>query len=365
MIYGKKKGRTEYTVTVPKKLKDRFGQSLSGLYQTSFKVGPSPSGLIGPKNEMIVLDPWGTQTIPFYTVNKDAVRLRIHAVSPADYLALAALTKAKRSQQVNGNPSPPGGVAPFEAMEAKARLALTSAADLVAEFDQALDVIVSVARKTDADQRKALFEACGNPGDLFTVALHTNRLRTAGCYLLVVSELDGAAAGRRAAEELLHKTLEAGGYDFALEIVRFLLRAGREEDLEAEELARGRDGTHTEASGDSSNGTRAPKQRTWWGWFMGEPAPAAATARRRPLQGPQRQKVTEAAARVSEGAVHRAVRLAVERHWQAAAARAQQRAREATPSANGSGEPDARAAAEARAFRDEALELLDESSVRG
>lgn len=289
----------------------------------------------------------------------------LYAALDAHASALAALTKAKRSQQVNGNPSSPGGVAPFEAMEAKARLALTSAADLVAEFDQALDVIVSVARKTDADQRKALFEACGNPGDLFTVALHTNRLRTAGCYLLVVSELDGAAAGRRAAEELLHKTLEAGGYDFALEIVRFLLRAGREEDLEAEELARGRDGTHTEASGDSSNGTRAPKQRTWWGWFMGEPAPAAATARRRPLQGSQRQRVTEAAARVSEGAVHRAVRLAVERHWQAAAARAQQRAREATPSANGSGEPDARAAAEARAFRDEALELLDESSVRG
>lgn len=45
-------------------------------------------------------------------------------------------------------------------------------AKLIKEFPQNLDIIVSVARKTDGSRWPALFEAVGGPSELFKVSCH-------------------------------------------------------------------------------------------------------------------------------------------------------------------------------------------------
>ena len=216
--------------------------------------------------------------------------------------ARAALSRLRRSD------APDSEVKPAEGAEAAARLALVRTADLVAEFDEALRVVVSVARKTDADQRRALFTACGAPRELFAAALDAGQLRTAGCYLLVVSEIDGPGAGRSAAEELLARTLGAREFAFALEIVRFLLRAGREEELAVHEGG----GEDPRGEGAPAVGDGTPKRRTWIGFLMGEPRPGDAQNPHAKAQA-GRYPSGSGGAKSAEGAVHKAVRLAVER----------------------------------------------------
>lgn len=62
---------------------------------------------------------------------------------------------------------------------------LGSAAELVMNFSQFADVVVSVARKTDASLWPALFTAIGSPGALLEHLLDTGALKSAACFLLV------------------------------------------------------------------------------------------------------------------------------------------------------------------------------------
>ncbi len=62
---------------------------------------------------------------------------------------------------------------------------LSSAAELVLSFPQYADVVVSVARKTDASLWPALFTAVGSPSALLEHLLETGALKSAACFLLV------------------------------------------------------------------------------------------------------------------------------------------------------------------------------------
>ena len=68
---------------------------------------------------------------------------------------------------------------------------LHAAAQLIRHFPVFRDVVVSVARKTDAQMWPALFAAVGSPGALLEALLDVGALQSAACCLLIVDRIEG------------------------------------------------------------------------------------------------------------------------------------------------------------------------------
>jgi len=129
----------------------------------------------------------------------------------------------------------------FTALESANRDAMTHAAlkqslALLRELPNYLEIVVSVARKTDNTRWEALFTAAGSPSDLCRHALRADRLRIAACYILVVDKLEGEVAGRAVAIEVMREALAAHDYRLVEDVIKFLLRpvrvtASGEEDV--------------------------------------------------------------------------------------------------------------------------------------
>ena len=68
---------------------------------------------------------------------------------------------------------------------------LQAAAQLIRHFPVFRDVVVSVARKTDAQMWPALFAAVGSPGALLEALLDVGALQSAACCLLIVDRIQG------------------------------------------------------------------------------------------------------------------------------------------------------------------------------
>lgn len=105
---------------------------------------------------------------------------------------------------------------------------LHQACDLIRNFSEYLDVVVSVARKTDGRHWNDLFAAAGKSTELFDECFKRRYYRTAACYILVIEKLEGTPVSQYNALRLLQATLEESMYELAGELVRFLLRSGRE-----------------------------------------------------------------------------------------------------------------------------------------
>ena len=69
---------------------------------------------------------------------------------------------------------------------------LQAAAQLIRHFPLFRDIVVSVARKTDAQMWPALFAAVGSPGALLEALLDVGALQSAACCLLIVDRIQGA-----------------------------------------------------------------------------------------------------------------------------------------------------------------------------
>ena len=65
------------------------------------------------------------------------------------------------------------------------------------------EVVVSVARKTDASMWPALFAAAGDPGELLKGLAHQGALQSAACSLLIVDRLQGPDMAQSLALQLL------------------------------------------------------------------------------------------------------------------------------------------------------------------
>ncbi|KAL2511347.1 Quinoprotein amine dehydrogenase [Abeliophyllum distichum] len=99
---------------------------------------------------------------------------------------------------------------------------------LIRSFPEYFDVVVSVARKTDGRHWADLFTAAGRSTELFEECFQRRWYRTAACYILVIAKLEGPAVSQYCALRLLQATLDESLYELAGELVRFLLRSGRE-----------------------------------------------------------------------------------------------------------------------------------------
>ncbi|KAG8391860.1 hypothetical protein BUALT_Bualt01G0230900 [Buddleja alternifolia] len=105
---------------------------------------------------------------------------------------------------------------------------LEKTCDLIRNFPEYYDVVVSVARKTDGRHWADLFSAAGRSTELFEECFQRRWYRTAACYILVIAKLEGPAVSQYCALRLLQATLDESLYELAGELVRFLLRSGRE-----------------------------------------------------------------------------------------------------------------------------------------
>ncbi|KAL5863447.1 hypothetical protein ACOSQ3_000961 [Xanthoceras sorbifolium] len=105
---------------------------------------------------------------------------------------------------------------------------LEKTCDLIRNFPEYLNVVVSVARKTDGRHWADLFSAAGRSTELFEECFQRRWYRTAACYILVIAKLEGPAVSQYCALRLLQATLDECLYELAGELVRFLLRSGRD-----------------------------------------------------------------------------------------------------------------------------------------
>ena len=84
-IRGLSRGRTTYRVTLSAELPDAFGQTLEKDEVRSFAVGSAPQSLSAQGGDFAVMDPYASARFSVYTVNHDALKLRIHAVKAEDW----------------------------------------------------------------------------------------------------------------------------------------------------------------------------------------------------------------------------------------------------------------------------------------
>ncbi|EIM83316.1 RIC1-domain-containing protein [Stereum hirsutum FP-91666 SS1] len=99
---------------------------------------------------------------------------------------------------------------------------LPAVIEFLDHFDVALDVVVGCARKTEMTRWRRLFDVVGNPKVLFETCLKSNRLRTAGSYLLVLHSLEQLDESNEDALRLLRSAVEAKDWQLSRELLRFL-----------------------------------------------------------------------------------------------------------------------------------------------
>lgn len=119
-------------------------------------------------------------------------------------------------------------------------IVLSTAVEFLDHFDAALDVVVGCARKTEMTRWPRLFSIVGNPKSLFEVCmqyrlyamfhvtfslqacLESERLRTAGSYLLVLHNLEQLDENSSDAIRLLRNAVQAKDWQLCRELLRFL-----------------------------------------------------------------------------------------------------------------------------------------------
>ncbi|PNH03537.1 Protein RIC1, partial [Tetrabaena socialis] len=202
---------------------------------------------------------------------------------------------------------------------------LVAASDLVRHFPTLFaEVVVSVARKTDAALWPPLFDAVGSPSSLLEGLVEAGELASAACFLLIIDRLEGAPAAQAQALRLMRSSLRRGQYPLGCELLRFVVPPS-DHDLEGRmsgpELSLDRDGAPQlrAAAGSASADPARPisgghgmaqlepaqsmeeaeeaASRSWLGWLLGYGSPAAGGGPPQP-QEPKREARQEAPAGV-------------------------------------------------------------------
>ncbi|KAG6866024.1 hypothetical protein C0991_009433 [Blastosporella zonata] len=99
---------------------------------------------------------------------------------------------------------------------------LPTVVEFLDHFDSALDVVVGCARKTELTRWKRLFSIVGNPKSLFETCLASQRLKTAGSYLLVLHNLEQLDENNDDAVRLLQSAVDGKDWQLCRELLRFL-----------------------------------------------------------------------------------------------------------------------------------------------
>lgn len=105
VITGIKKGRTTYRVTLDSSIKDQFGQTLGSAVPLTFNVKSAPAALFSSGGNFVVLDPSAQPRYSVYSINHNALKVRIYRVGPEDWRQFLAFTQSRNE---NTQAAPPG-----------------------------------------------------------------------------------------------------------------------------------------------------------------------------------------------------------------------------------------------------------------
>ena len=89
-VRGRTKGRTTYRVTLSPDIRDAFGQTLGRAGAADVHGRRRGADALRAAAGFVVLDPAAGPRFSVYSVNHDALKVRAHAVAPADWPAFAA-----------------------------------------------------------------------------------------------------------------------------------------------------------------------------------------------------------------------------------------------------------------------------------
>lgn len=144
---------------------------------------------------------------------------------------------------------------------------LQAAAQLVRQFPQNRDVVVSVARKTDAQMWPALFAAVGVPSSMLDSLLEAGMLQSAACCLLIVDRIEGPQAAHGRALQLIQAALEGGAFELAAELLRFIIPP------EDQDILGSPSGNNAEAHANGMAGQEEAGVSSWLtSWLFGSSA---------------------------------------------------------------------------------------------
>jgi uncharacterized protein YfaS (alpha-2-macroglobulin family) len=132
IVQGPKRSNTLYTVTLDRALKDKFGQTLTGENNFSFKVTAGYPGLFSTGGEFVVLDPAGPRSFSAYSVNHSRLRVLLYKVTPDDWLQFRAY-QGTRNRTPQERAARPG------------KLVFDKVVDLSAASDQLTETIVDLS----------------------------------------------------------------------------------------------------------------------------------------------------------------------------------------------------------------------------
>jgi hypothetical protein len=118
-IRGSTIGRTDYRVSVSGDIKDLFGQTLGADEELIFQVGSAASGLFGPEQALVTLDPASVKPIfTVYAINHERLKVRAYRVEPSDW---SAYKEYLQTYYRRGDPpTPPGQRVMDEGVELEA-----------------------------------------------------------------------------------------------------------------------------------------------------------------------------------------------------------------------------------------------------
>jgi hypothetical protein len=97
VINAATKPRTDYTVTISKSIKDKFGQTLGNDVTVKFTMAREEAHLYSSYNELMTLDPNAKPTFSFQSTNYNTLRVRIYAVKAEDYPAFLAYSDNEKA----------------------------------------------------------------------------------------------------------------------------------------------------------------------------------------------------------------------------------------------------------------------------
>jgi alpha-2-macroglobulin len=80
-----KKTRTQYKVTIPKTLKDEFGQTLAKDISVKFDIGADESRIYTSGDNFVTLDPNFKPNYSIFSTNYSAINVKLFAAKPEDY----------------------------------------------------------------------------------------------------------------------------------------------------------------------------------------------------------------------------------------------------------------------------------------
>ena len=119
MVSGRATGRTAYRVTLAAALADTFGQTLGQDQTVTFQVTAAPQSLTSAGSGFVVLDPAAGPRFSVFSVNHEALKVRVYAVGPADWPAFQKHMQAAWSN--TAPPQPPGRLVLSKTLTVQAR----------------------------------------------------------------------------------------------------------------------------------------------------------------------------------------------------------------------------------------------------